>query len=561
MRNVNGYFSTPWALVWCALIHLEGAVRAVRLAEDSSALSQAPEESDEERFGGSPAHSAAVAMRAKNHMGPNEDQKAMDAFSADRVESVDKLLKEVTHPAELSLADNYAMGSVMHWDDIQAYKCDPQNRAPCQKGKDDKDTCSRKQARCDSDLFEAKIEGPWIPCCEKQNLFALLVWFNNVMRKYVVSSGSGFWFSLVSGTLLGSVRSADIVDWDTDIDIVIPAEFESWLKLILREHIAESGMRPRYELRGPYPDYNAPLRLYLGQENHAHIDIWTSDVLFFNDDGTDAAKPACMKIGNDVLPQFHMFPLKQCKIQQAILPCFADSAAYLDWVYGKGWRAPGTEKSNPQKPPIPPWCERSSLFSYNFSYSVANSQDADANYTVEIDDGGDSSSGAGTVADNASGPDSHLPLNQRALDGRKSALADLEVAAGYGASPPAASGTDTAVTAALLPDLLAALVAAGGSQQLPGMSQASMSPVTASAPGGQAGVSQTSLGELTALASAPLAQLNALTGELGRTPPSLVQADAESRAVKTSKRRSQFAEEQTPAAQGAQQMQSASQEH
>lgn len=177
-----------------------------------------------------------------------------------------------------------------------------------------------------------------MPCCEKRNLYEMLVFFHNTVHEHIDVHGKGFWYSLVFGTMIGSLRNADLVDWDEDIDIVVPKAHMPWLIGKLQDAAKKST--PPYILKGPsmYHDLAPMYRLQLSQANDAHIDIWVGD--HFDTDHP----PPCVLIGTIAYPTAISFPLQKCNIQGSSFPCFAEGSKYLEYKYGKDWKVPDTNK-------------------------------------------------------------------------------------------------------------------------------------------------------------------------------------------------------------------------
>jgi len=215
------------------------------------------------------------------------------------------------------------------------YQCDEVNRAPCS-------VCGRESPRCDYHLFEGKIEGPWIPCCEKMELMKMLAWFNDIVQPHIDTKGNGFWYSLAFGSLLGSTRSGDMIDWDTDIDIAVPKDHLSWLTTLLQERVAD--VDPPYYVVG-----GSVVRLQMSQTNKAHIDIWPAE-------GIKPDEP-CAKIGTHVSANHAVFPLQECAMGNMQIPCFHQRDEYLKSWYGIGWNSTGTSKKNAAPEPLPVGCQ------------------------------------------------------------------------------------------------------------------------------------------------------------------------------------------------------------
>jgi len=261
------------------------------------------------------------------------------------------VLKDGDEASNLGVANRSAKG-------IDDYECDDTNRAqytPWWKGDDDNQgayktpeleervaaevldaskssnamrACGRASPRCVWS-YKDRVSGPWMPCCEKRQYHELLRWFHNVVQSHI---GDEFWYALVYGTLLGSTRQGEMIDWDTDLDIAVPKEGISWLEGLLKEAGAKEDP-PYYvtlDLRIP------PLRLHMSRDNAAHVDIWPTEV-----------DPEYLKIGGHApSPNFGFFPLQQCPFGNRQFPCPNNKEKFLQYKYGDSWQQSGTCKDN-----------------------------------------------------------------------------------------------------------------------------------------------------------------------------------------------------------------------
>lgn len=204
------------------------------------------------------------------------------------------------------------------------------------------ETYGRAHPRCDYTLFKNKVQGPWIPCCEKQQFHLMLQWYHDVVQSHI---GDEFWYALVDGTLLGAVRDGDMIDWDTDMDIAVPKESMSWLRPLLEEAAAKED--PPYYLSWDVIDSGThPLRLHMSKDNTAHVDIWPSEGL----------NQTCVKIGPTASPNFGFFPLQNCTLGNSQFPCPNNAEKFLEYWYGDNWNQHGTNKGNSASPSLPADC-------------------------------------------------------------------------------------------------------------------------------------------------------------------------------------------------------------
>jgi len=170
----------------------------------------------------------------------------------------------------------------------------------------------------------------------------LLRWFHNVVKSHI---GDEFWYALVDGTLLGSARNGDMIDWDTDMDVAVPTERMSWLQKLLEEAAAQEDP-PYYLSLDAFGSDTHTLRLHMSRVNTAHMDIWPSE-------GLDQE---CVKLGPVVFPNFGFFPLQNCTFGNRQFPCSKNKEKFLEFQYGEDWYSPGTNKDNFQGPGLPASC-------------------------------------------------------------------------------------------------------------------------------------------------------------------------------------------------------------
>jgi len=223
------------------------------------------------------------------------------------------------------------------------HQCTDTNRATCSTD------CNRASPRCNTTAFMGKVNGPWIPCCEKKQFHEMLLWFNNIVLPHVDTTGNDFWYSIVFGTLLGSERGGDMIDWDTDMDVVVPNEKISWLENLLAEAAAKEVL-PYHVHLDRFHVPHAPtdihvLRLSLSKTNSGHMDIW----------GTDASQP-CVQIGSHISENYGPFPLEWCTLGNAKFPCFAHKQQFLKAWYGDAWHKDGTNKFPSARLALPAEC-------------------------------------------------------------------------------------------------------------------------------------------------------------------------------------------------------------
>jgi len=185
-------------------------------------------------------------------------------------------------------------------------------------------SCGRASPRCQTSLFQDKVSGPWMPCCEKRQFHEVLRWFNNVVQSHI---GDEFWYALVYGTLLGSARAGEMIDYDTDIDIAVPSGSISWLEGLLKEEGAKED--PPYSVSLDSLHGIHAIRLHMSLANTAHIDIWP----------TEGLDQALVNVGGRApIPNFQFFPLQQCTFGQRQFPCPNNKEKFLKHWYGDSWQ-------------------------------------------------------------------------------------------------------------------------------------------------------------------------------------------------------------------------------
>lgn len=228
----------------------------------------------------------------------------------------------------------------------RAFECSDKNRAPCRKGATAQNDCTRRAERCDCDLFEGKLDGPWIPCCEKRSLFEMLQWFDNLVAPHVNRGGEGFWYSIIYGTAIAAVRDQALIDWDTDIDIAVPKEKKSWLLNLIRDKV--HTVDPPYHIG----DDGDIMRLHLSEKNLVHIDVWLVD--------NTTHGGMCPQLQEVTWLPGQYFPLSDCTLHGSQFPCFLDTTRHLDYLYKKDWRHKAKDKSdNGDEAELPRECRSS----------------------------------------------------------------------------------------------------------------------------------------------------------------------------------------------------------
>jgi hypothetical protein len=253
---------------------------------------------------------------------------------------------------------------------VSPFTCTNENREPCHKGEAVDKACNRN-VTCEKPWRE-KHKGPWMPCCKKLAMFELLVWFHNAVGPVDVD-GNGFWYSINGGTLLGSLRNEDIVDWTTDVDVIVPKEYEKFVEKALKKAIkgadakygftVDDGKGQEDTRRLNFGSNNAIMdvffahefqnsdravatRAYKSKSTSAFSGSWllpTPSIPNRTEIESGKTKP-CVKYWEDAFPITWLFPLKMCTIQGKEFPCIQKAEDMMAFNYGKDWKTPDGKK-------------------------------------------------------------------------------------------------------------------------------------------------------------------------------------------------------------------------
>jgi lipopolysaccharide cholinephosphotransferase len=154
-------------------------------------------------------------------------------------------------------------------------------------------------------------------CCYN-NLFELLSFFHKICNNISVN------FILYAGSLLGAVREGNIIQGDTDVDVIIDErEYGKILNQLksCKYHFVE------------YNDSN-PARLNLSQLNMLHLDIWIARKY----DDKNFYLSYCQK--KYIFP--YRFINETIKSKIKTLDCLIpdDNIVLLNRLYGDKWNIP-----------------------------------------------------------------------------------------------------------------------------------------------------------------------------------------------------------------------------
>jgi hypothetical protein len=262
---------------------------------------------------------------------------------------------------------------------VSQFKCDNANRAPCASQEEAVDAPCERGKRCNIGLFKEKHQGPWMSCCQKFAQYEILTFLANAFGS-VDPDGESFWWSIISGTLLGSMRKEDIIDWTTDIDIIVPKQYEVNVMKRIRDAIDKVDASYKWKLTGSKQQKDVR-RISLGNAGSV-IDIFFAHGYHENDQqntkkvydhpaekrgvyGMDELLPdahvstkaeidagtgqPCVKFWEYAIPSQWIFPLQNCTIQGNDFPCINSRDEYAKFIYGAEWKKPDGKKPTPTK--------------------------------------------------------------------------------------------------------------------------------------------------------------------------------------------------------------------
>jgi len=173
----------------------------------------------------------------------------------------------------------------------------------------------------------------------------MLTWFHNRVEPHM--NTDGFWYSLAFGTLLGSARDGDMMDWDEDMDIAVPQDKIPWLMQLLKDAAMEehppydvtsdsySGQSSVDNIGGVRVETVPVMRLHMSSVNDAHIDIWPAVGFASPFPSTMTETP--VQVGIRTSPNYGAFPLQKCKLGNKEFPCFGQKEKFLENWYGDTW--------------------------------------------------------------------------------------------------------------------------------------------------------------------------------------------------------------------------------
>ena len=174
-----------------------------------------------------------------------------------------------------------------------------------------------------SDMWRARDVFRNIKLEHHQNdLILLLVKFMDFASRYKLT----WWAS--DGTLLGAVREGNIIEWDDDIDLVVPQEVIEFLK----------GKKEELKLDGMILDHSDHIwRIRFADSRKAYLDLFEIRKEGKIWDYTDKANKE--RWPNSYFPEEELMPLKTYKFGRLMINGPKNPEPYLTRQYGD-WRKP-----------------------------------------------------------------------------------------------------------------------------------------------------------------------------------------------------------------------------
>lgn len=189
--------------------------------------------------------------------------------------------------------------------------------------------CNKNSNRCFGTVINNMPEylflGRWTPPCCLENLRQTARYVFGILKKCKVR----YW--LEGGSLLGAVRTGDIIPWDYDVDIgiykddIIKCE---WLKNSLRQSIVDTqGFVWEKAHEGDF------IRVQYSQSNHLHVDIFP----FYSKNGTMTKDTWFPDHRQDMeFPEVFLKPLYKIKFVGVSASAPNNYKQFLEMKFGKG---------------------------------------------------------------------------------------------------------------------------------------------------------------------------------------------------------------------------------
>ncbi|KAG8177706.1 hypothetical protein JTE90_008331 [Oedothorax gibbosus] len=189
--------------------------------------------------------------------------------------------------------------------------------------------CHKHTSRCFGTVIgnmpEYLFEGRWTPPCCLENLRQTARYVFGILQK----CGVRYW--LEGGSLLGAVRTGDIIPWDYDVDIGIYQEDVpkcEWLKNCLKQSIVDTqGFLWEKATEGDF------IRVQFSETNHLHVDIFP----FYSRNGTMTKNTWFKDHMQDMeFPEHFLNPLHVIKFVGVSVSVPNSYKEFLELKFGKG---------------------------------------------------------------------------------------------------------------------------------------------------------------------------------------------------------------------------------
>ncbi|KAF8789217.1 ribitol 5-phosphate transferase FKRP-like [Argiope bruennichi] len=189
--------------------------------------------------------------------------------------------------------------------------------------------CNKNTARCFGSVInnmpDYLFEGRWTPPCCLENLRKTARYVFGILEK----CGVRYW--LEGGSLLGAVRTGDIIPWDYDVDIGIYKEDIQkceWLKNSLLQSIVDTqGFVWEKAHEGEF------IRVQFSQTNHLHVDIFP----FYSRNGIMTKDTWFTDHKQDTeFPEYFLKPLHLIKFVGMTVSAPNRFKEFLEYKFGQG---------------------------------------------------------------------------------------------------------------------------------------------------------------------------------------------------------------------------------
>ncbi|NWV86374.1 FKRP protein, partial [Dasyornis broadbenti] len=191
--------------------------------------------------------------------------------------------------------------------------------------------CDKSTPRCFGTIHaqtpEYLVAGRWTPpCC----LRALRLTALHVVAE-LEAAGARYW--LEGGSLLGAVRSGDLIPWDYDVDLGIYRDDVPkcrWLAAVARTGRAVEDAQGFLWEKAAEGDF---FRVHFSRSNRLHVDLWP----FYARPGGVMTKDTWLGHPQDVeFPESLLQPLVALGFAGGVAKAPRDPRAFLELKFGKG---------------------------------------------------------------------------------------------------------------------------------------------------------------------------------------------------------------------------------